>query len=65
MSIRVKQADIQRALRGTRAAGFDPKEIRIGSDGEIRVILTDGASMSDTEVVDEIATWAGRNGAQA
>lgn len=64
MSRTVRQADIQRALRGARAAGFDPKELRVGSDGEIRVILADGPPDADAAVKDEIAEWSKKHRAQ-
>ncbi len=64
MRQKVKQADIQRALRGARAAGFDPKELRVGSDGEIRVILADLPADADASVRDEIAGWAKKHGAR-
>lgn len=34
---RFKAADVTRAVSGARAAGLDPKEVKIGPDGTISV----------------------------
>lgn len=53
---RFSQADVQRALKGAHAAGVSPSELRIGADGEIRLLLGKAAEPHETEsdVVDEI-----------
>ena len=53
---RFSQADIQRALKGAHAAGVSPSELRIGADGEIRLLLGKSAEphRSESDVLDEI-----------
>lgn len=50
------QLDVQRAVRGARAAGVNPGEIRIAQSGEIRIFLASGEAPSETprEVLDEL-----------
>lgn len=49
------QLDVQRAVRGARAAGLDACEIRIAPNGEIRV-LSGAVRSGDTprDVLDEL-----------
>jgi hypothetical protein len=50
------QLDVQRAVRGARAAGASPDELRIAPSGEIRILFKSAAASSSTprEVLDEI-----------
>lgn len=60
MSMRFRQHDLKRALKGARDAGIEPEEARIMPDGEIRLMLRRRAHPSETpsDVADEIAEWA-------
>lgn len=52
------QKSVERALRGARAAGFEPEEVRVGPDGEIRLLARrgDGAFVSNSEIQDELTS---------
>lgn len=47
------QLDVQRAVRGAKAAGAQPEEIRISRDGEIRILFKPTVD-APSAVVDEI-----------
>lgn len=56
------QLDVQRAVRGARAAGVSPDELRIAPTGEIRMMFRNReTSSSDTprDVLDEIEELLG------
>jgi len=49
------QLDVQRAVRGARAAGIQPEELRISPAGEIRILFQPSPAKDEpSEVVDEI-----------
>lgn len=50
------QLDVQRAVRGARAGGVSPDELRIAPTGEIRLLFRNRESSTDTarDVLDEI-----------
>ena len=49
-----RQADISRALKGARAAGFDVGRIEIATDG--RIIITPRVSLEKSSE-DPLAAW--------
>ena len=56
------QMDVQRAVRGARAAGIQPEELRISPQGEIRIMFRNSESSTDVdrEVAEEIERHFGR-----
>lgn len=60
---RFNGSDVQRAVRGARAGGFDPDEICILPTGEIRLRGRREQSSEPRDVTDEITEWERRNGA--
>lgn len=48
---------VETAVRGARAAGFEPEEVRVRPDGEIRLLLRLGGPASEgaAEIQDELS----------
>jgi hypothetical protein len=59
------QLDVQRAVRGARAAGIQPDELRISPTGEIRILFSSAQGSTETprDVLDEIERHFGDGGA--
>jgi len=55
---RFKAADLTRALKGARAAGFEPKQVQIGPDGTISLCTESPDQMAPPPAtVEESNPW--------
>lgn len=59
-----RESDVLKAIRGAKAAGVEPGEVRVTSEGEIRILLrhhSQFASHSAREFQDEISKHFGND----
>ena len=63
-----RQADITKALKAVRAAGYSAVRVLVGKDGQIEVVTTPGspakAGAEDADLDRELEDWEERRGRQ-